>query len=282
MRLFALAGRDNTMIHMIICLLCFSWLVGHSGAFSNICPAISLFRGQGKHMFPGPGIPRTTVCRRIEGSGTRGLYICTENCEAFAPAYICPRNCEGISRRSTYPRKTTKGFLHQARKLCMNFFRADKNIVDTRASKSYNLGRDSKGGKHMATRRQWDRWAQTIDWTATYTCRECSKAGQGYYVQPQPAWAGGGALCADCINRINRQIREERRRQLAAMPRCEVPGCNRRATIRHNGTGLCGRHWKRAEAVCMNRLLKQTGGLLMFAGPVHIPKNELIAAAQSR
>ena len=132
-------------------------------------------------------------------------------------------------------------------------------------------------------RDKWTRWAETVDWSAEYTCRECGKVGPGHYVQPQPPWAGGGALCADCINAINRRHREERRKQLAAMPRCEVPGCRARATHYHNGTGLCGRHWKRASNAITAEMLAQTGGVpLWIGGPVVIPKERLIAAAQQK
>ena len=125
------------------------------------------------------------------------------------------------------------------------------------------------------TRRQLERWAATVDWQATYTCRNCGRTGPGHYVQPQPE---GGALCTDCINEINRRIREERRRQLAAMPRCAVPGCNRRATVWHpnreHGTGLCGHHWRRAE----QEICRRTAGIPIF-GTIILSRDELIRAA---
>ncbi|MEW5934130.1 MAG: hypothetical protein AB1816_11160 [Bacillota bacterium] len=130
----------------------------------------------------------------------------------------------------------------------------------------------------MSARSKWDRWAETVDWAATYTCKRCGQVGQGYYVQPQPPWTGGGALCSDCITEINRQIREERKRQLAAMPRCEVPGCKRRATHCHNGTGLCGQHFWRANET----VLAKMGGFALLAAPVVLDREELIDAALGR
>ena len=124
-------------------------------------------------------------------------------------------------------------------------------------------------------RKALERWAATVDWSATYTCSRCHRTGPGHEVQPQPH---GGPLCVGCINEINRQIRAERRRQLAAMPRCEVPGCSRRATVWHprreGGTGLCGRHWKRAE-----RAIYASMGAFPLFGVVILDREALIRAA---
>ena len=128
------------------------------------------------------------------------------------------------------------------------------------------------------TRRQLEKWAATVDWSATYTCRRCGRTGQGYYVQPQP---DGGALCTECIAEINRQYREERRRQLAAAPRCAVPGCGRRATRWHprreGGTGLCGHHWRRVEQAVYARM---SAAPFQVFGVIILGRDELIRAAQ--
>lgn len=132
------------------------------------------------------------------------------------------------------------------------------------------------GGRRMTTA-QLRRWASTVDWSATYRCRRCGHVGPGHYVQPQPD--GQGALCTDCINAINAEIRARRRAWLDAQPRCAVPGCKRRATIWHpnrHGTGLCRRHWRRAEA----NLLRATGAVPLF-GVIVADREALIRAATS-
>ena len=130
------------------------------------------------------------------------------------------------------------------------------------------------------TRRQLEKWAATVDWEAEYTCRQCGVHGKGHWVQPQPD--GHGALCTDCYNRAVREWREERRRQLAAMPRCEVPGCHRRATYWHpdrSGVGLCGPHWRRAEAAILRQALSH--GFLL-PGVITVSRERLIQAAQGQ
>lgn len=72
-------------------------------------------------------------------------------------------------------------------------------------------------------------------------------------------------------------MREARRRALEALPRCAVPGCNRRATFWHpdqNGTGLCSHHWRRAE----QEIYRRTAGFPMF-GVIILSPDELIRAA---
>lgn len=89
-------------------------------------------------------------------------------------------------------------------------------------------------------------------------CRDCGKDGNRAYVQPQPprcrrdiATHEPYALCTDCIGRINRAYDERRKAQLAAMPRCDVDGCNRRSLwLIGNGpekVRVCGRCFKRAK-----------------------------------
>ena len=89
-----------------------------------------------------------------------------------------------------------------------------------------------------------------------YTCACCGKVGPHYYVQPQhPFWADGKtgldgkapARCTDCFNEAHRQARTDRKAELAALPRCEVPGCSRRGAWRSRGVLPCGTHLKNAK-----------------------------------
>ena len=77
-----------------------------------------------------------------------------------------------------------------------------------------------------------------------YTCADCGTVGPKTYIQPQHPYyargAEGTALCADCINRHNRDGRAARKAELAAEPRCDV--CTRRGTVRTYGVLLCGAH----------------------------------------
>jgi len=107
------------------------------------------------------------------------------------------------------------------------------------------------------TDRQRNKWAETVDWSAQYTCRDCGKQGQGYYVQPQP---NGGPLCSDCIAKINRAIDAKHKAELDAMPRCQVPGCTRRGTLRvgtYNRVLMCGAHFNKAQ----KKLRANTAGM---------------------
>lgn len=84
-----------------------------------------------------------------------------------------------------------------------------------------------------------------------YTCTGCGVVRDKAYVQPQhPAWHNGQdgvALCGDCIGLRQKASAAARKSELAAMDRCEVPGCRARGTWRHNGTLVCGRHLNRAK-----------------------------------
>jgi NMD protein affecting ribosome stability and mRNA decay len=95
------------------------------------------------------------------------------------------------------------------------------------------------------TRRQIEWWNAQPD---AQTCADCGKQGTKAYVQPQQNM-NGAALCVDCIARRNETWRQNRRAQLAAAPRCEVPGCERRGAW-HVGAGrvlMCGAHRRRAH-----------------------------------
>ena len=60
---------------------------------------------------------------------------------------------------------------------------------------------------------------------------------------------GVGLVCHDCYNASVRARRAARKAQLAAEPRCEVPGCKARGAwiAGSERTLLCGRHLKRAR-----------------------------------
>jgi hypothetical protein len=69
----------------------------------------------------------------------------------------------------------------------------------------------------MASLGRFARW-----WDAQpdgpYRCADCGRVGPKAYVQPQQGM--GIALCSECIAHRNQQRREERKRELAGMPRC--------------------------------------------------------------
>lgn len=93
------------------------------------------------------------------------------------------------------------------------------------------------------------------------TCSDCGKEGSKAYVQPQPA---GGALCTDCICRRNERAAEVRKRQLAALPRCEACGRHRgNFRVGRARVLLCGRCKRKAER-SFNRGAAALGGMALF------------------
>lgn len=113
---------------------------------------------------------------------------------------------------------------------------------------------------------KWQAW-----WAAqpeAQTCRSCGTVETKSYVQPQ--YDTGSALCCECICAANEKWRTERKAQLAAAPRCEIPGCGKRSTYKvgHAKVGLCGRHMKVAKAAAA-RSIGDPGPmayLFMFGG----------------
>lgn len=103
--------------------------------------------------------------------------------------------------------------------------------------------------------------------SAMYTCRDCGRTDQGYWVQPQPPWTCGGAehvaLCADCIAQHNHNAAKRRTAQLAAMASCEVPECSHRGTWRSMGVLLCGRHLSKVKAE-HTKAMASVGGMGLF------------------
>lgn len=122
-----------------------------------------------------------------------------------------------------------------------------------------------------------------------YTCSDCGKVGPKWMVQPQhPYYAGGRegeARCPDCLNAINRRMREARKAQLAGMPRCEVPGCRRRANWQVGSLeplGMCGHHKRKAQTA-HQRAAGSLGGLGLFMpAPAYTRAEYLRMATGSR
>jgi hypothetical protein len=119
------------------------------------------------------------------------------------------------------------------------------------------------------------------------TCADCGKVGPSAYIQPQhPFYAGGQvgtALCADCIAQRNEDSRAKRKTELAAMPRCEVPACNRRATYRVGAVklGLCGAHLKRTRTA-HNRIMEGGGGMALFMPAPAYSREDLLRMAKAK
>jgi len=101
------------------------------------------------------------------------------------------------------------------------------------------------------TTRRLNAWYAAQPRTGDATCTYCGTVGPVAYVQPQhPFYAEGREgvyRCTDCLNAANALRQAARRAQLAAAPRCEVPGCRRRGNWRAAGVLLCGRHLKTAQ-----------------------------------
>jgi hypothetical protein len=76
----------------------------------------------------------------------------------------------------------------------------------------------------------------------------------------------GLALCPNCIAARNATAKTERKRQLAAEPRCEVPGCSRRGAWRVRRVLLCGAHKDRAQRAHLGEMVG-AGGLGLFLVP---------------
>lgn len=99
------------------------------------------------------------------------------------------------------------------------------------------------------------------------TCTECGAAGSKAYVQPQRA---GGALCAACITAINTNRQAAHKATLAAMPRCEVRGCNRRGAYHVGNVApralICKAHLERAQAALQRSFAGNA--LALFESPI--------------
>lgn len=104
-------------------------------------------------------------------------------------------------------------------------------------------------------------------------CARCGATPGRHYLSEQ---RDGELLCSPCINEHNRKARAARKAQLAAMERCAVPGCKARGNLVHNGTLICGRHFKRAKETVYRNAARNP--IAMFQ-TVLLSREGLIAAA---
>jgi len=114
-------------------------------------------------------------------------------------------------------------------------------------------------------------WWESIPDDTIFECADCGKRDRKYYVQPQ--YRQGFALCTDCITARNRQWREQRKAELASMPRCIA--CKRRGTHLHNGTYLCGRHWRQLEAAVLNEIGAGFAFLAAASGGIRLSREHI-------
>jgi hypothetical protein len=150
---------------------------------------------------------------------------------------------------------------------------------------------------------------------ATFTCHGCGRQDSGAYVQPQhpffarkvdavsfdtvtapsgrevtlawvPARVGAlygephqrmlAALCADCVGAANSKAAADRKAQLAALPRCEVPACARRGSVKvARIVLLCGRHYNRMRAAAI-RSMAGAGGMALFLPPPEYSRDDIL------
>ena len=127
----------------------------------------------------------------------------------------------------------------------------------------------------------WLKWMDSQP-KGIYTCSGCGKEDREYLVQPQhPAFVNGIegiALCNNCVAEHARQRREQRKKEIDAMPRCEVPGCKHRGTWAVAGhTMLCGWHLRNVQKL-HRKTMAQMGfwGVLCFEG---YSKSEILRMA---
>ena len=114
-----------------------------------------------------------------------------------------------------------------------------------------------------------DCWTGPIDGV----CSSCGKSGRveqlARYKADEEVERYQKFSCTDCLNARSREWKAERKAQLAAEPRCQVPGCRMRGTWRAGSVDqvlLCGRHLKAAKAEHYKRASQGLGGLALFMG----------------
>ncbi len=89
----------------------------------------------------------------------------------------------------------------------------------------------------------------------------------------------GRFVCPECYRQSYVDYKARRKAQLDALPRCECPGCSKRATFNAaRGVLLCGRQLKRAQAG-MNRVQAGAGGLALFI-PMDYDRADVLRWAQ--
>lgn len=75
--------------------------------------------------------------------------------------------------------------------------------------------------------------------------------------------SGGRRVCLDCWNRQVYARRQARKEQLAELPRCEVPTCNRRGAMRAMGVLLCHAHFNNANRAHLRHARQNPVGLFL-------------------
>ena len=99
----------------------------------------------------------------------------------------------------------------------------------------------------------------------------------GFRGRPQEMW------CCACWSADVHRRRAARKAELASMPRCEVPGCRRRANWQVGGRerlGMCGHHKGRAQRAAQGSAAGM-GGLGLFMTPTY-SRAELLRLAAPR
>jgi hypothetical protein len=128
------------------------------------------------------------------------------------------------------------------------------------------------------------RWWQAIEKQfpgKIWSCVDCEKSDRGAYVQPQHPFylapepdGTPRARCCDCTNARNRAADARRKAELAALPRCEIPGCRARGNWTTGGALICGRHLakvKREHA----KVCASIGGMALFM-PITFGRDDVI------
>jgi len=88
--------------------------------------------------------------------------------------------------------------------------------------------------------------------------------------------------CQECSNAYHQAWKAARKAQLDAMPRCEIPGCSRRATYSAFSVGMCGFHLNKAQRAHQKAMLTGAGGMGLFMPCPTYNREQLIQMARSK
>ena len=88
-------------------------------------------------------------------------------------------------------------------------------------------------------------------------------------------WQGRKNLCQACLATADRAWKQARKEQLAVLPRCEVPTCNRRGAMHAMGVLLCQAHFDRANRAHLRRASQ---GIGLFLAVTYSPERFLVMA----
>lgn len=99
------------------------------------------------------------------------------------------------------------------------------------------------------------------------TCTRCGN-------ESGPTGRNTAGECMECHNRGYHERKEARKKELAALPRCEVAGCKRRGTWTCQGALMCGGHLKRARGKVA------ATGILGFLAADSIDRNIILKLAE--